>query len=77
MPRLRRERPASALSRTFRDVRASTPFPRDSRDDATVLTRQLTDARRNLGRGSNLAGVAIDVRPGLCRSHNPPVVAAS
>jgi len=61
----------SALSRAFRDIRASTPFPRIRGTTATVLTRQLTDARRDLGRGSNLAGVAIDVRPGSCRSHNP------
>ena len=38
---------------------------------AIALTRVVTDGRWALGRGSHLAGVATDVEPGLCRSHNP------
>ena len=38
---------------------------------AIALTRVVTDGTWALGRGSRLAGIATDVEPGLCRSHNP------
>jgi hypothetical protein len=55
-----------------RPIRASTPFPADSRDDGDRADRQLTDATRDLGRGSTSPvsrstsgpGCADDTTPG-------------
>ena len=70
MPGLRRETPASAFSRTFRRYPRLHPLPADARYDGRRRRTSRTHRRMALGCGHALAGVAIDVRPGLCRSHN-------